>query len=220
MNMKKFLRYNGLSITFFIFFVVTMIAQSVTGLRQHNQKMQEEGGKQLSMGQYVSSGHFLEATFENWESEFLQMALFVTLTTFLYQKGSSESKDPDKKEEVDREPDRRKKNAPWAVKKGGLMLSIYKHSLSMSLFLLFFLCFGLHWYGSLLDFNEDQVLKGKPTESAIEYLNNSKLWFESFENWQSEFLSVFAIVILSIYFRQKNSPQSKAVDAPHSETGG
>lgn len=148
------------------------------------------------------------------------MALFVTLTMFLYQKGSSESKDPDKEEEVDREPDPNKKDVPWPVKKGGILLSVYKHSLCYSLFILFLLCFGLHWYGSLKEYNQIQMLKGLPTESALKYLGNSKLWFESFENWQSEFLSVFAIVILSIFFRQHHSAQSKPVDAPHSETGG
>ncbi len=71
----------------------------------------------LNMSSYLLSGHFLQSTFENWESEFLQMALFLILSMFLYQKGSSESKDPDKKEEVDREPNPKRKNAPWPVKK-------------------------------------------------------------------------------------------------------
>jgi hypothetical protein len=218
--MKKFLRNNSLSIVFLLFFIIALALQSFTGLKQYNQKMQELHGQQLSMGQYFSSGHFVEATFENWESEFLQMALFVSLTMFLYQKGSSESKDPEKgKEEVDREPNKRRKDVPWAVKKGGFILSVYKHSLCYILFLLFLLCFGGHWYGSLKDYNHEQFLKGLPTETAMEYLSNSKLWFESFENWQSEFLSVVSLAILSIYFRQKGSPQSKPVDAPNYQTG-
>jgi hypothetical protein len=217
--MKSFLRNNGLSITFFLFFLITLCGQAFTGLQQYNSERKEKGEQEVSMGPYLSSGHFLEATFENWESEFLQMALFVTLTMFLYQKGSSESKDPDKKEEVDREPNTKRKNVPWPVKKGGFILSIYKYSLSLSLFLFFILSFFVHWYGSLKDYNEQQSLKGQPTETAMQYLGNSRLWFESFENWQSEFLSVFAIVLLSIYLRQKGSSQSKPVDAPHEETG-
>src|SRR5688500_16046627 len=105
--MKQFFRNNGLSIVFFILFLVSIFAQAVTVLIEHNQEMKEEGGPLVSMIQYLSSGHFLQATFENWESEFLQMALFVTLSMFLYQKGSSESKDPDKAEEVDRKPNPR-----------------------------------------------------------------------------------------------------------------
>ena len=218
--MKKFLKNNGLSIVFFVLFVFSIIGQTVTGLKQHNQEMKDEGGQQLNLTQYLSSGHFLQSTFENWESEFLQMALFVILTMFLYQKGSSESKDPDKnKEEVDREPNPRRKNAPWPVKKGGWILGIYKHSLCYALGLLFILSFVLHWYGSMKDYNEEQVLKGLSTESAMQYLGNSRLWFESFQNWESEFLSVFAIIILSIFLREKGSPQSKPVDAPYAETG-
>jgi hypothetical protein len=218
--MKNIFKNNGLSIVFLLLFIISLCGQAVTGLKQHNQEMQEEGGQQLAMSQYLTSGHFLQATFENWESEFLQMALFVILSMLLYQKGSSESKDPDKKEEVDRNPNPRRKNAPWPVKKGGIILNIYEHSLCYALSLLFFLSFLLHWYGSLKDYNEEQLLKGIPTESAMQYLGNSRLWFESFQNWESEFLSVFAIVVLSIFLREKGSPQSKPVDAPDSETGG
>lgn len=213
------LRNNGLSIVFFILFIVSIIGQAVTGLKQHNEEMLKEGGEPIEMGQYLTSGHFLQSTFENWESEFLQMALFVILTISLYQKGSSESKDPDGEEEVDKEPDPKKKGAPWPVKAGGLVLSLYKHSLSYVLTLLFILSFLLHWYGSLKDYNEEQLLQGKPVESAAEYLTNSRLWFESFQNWQSEFLSIFAMVVLSIFLREKGSPQSKPVDAADSETG-
>lgn len=216
----KWIKHNSLSLVFLLLFVFAIIGQAVTGLKQHNQEMTDEGGKTVTMSGYLTSGHFLQTTFENWESEFLQMALFVVLTMFLYQKGSSESKDPDKeKEEVDREPDPHRKGAPYPVKKGGLLLSIYKNSLCYALFFFFILSFILHWYGSLKDFNQVQSLKGKPLESAFEYLGNSRFWFESFQNWESEFISIFAIVIFSVFLRQKGSPQSKPVDAPHGETG-
>jgi hypothetical protein len=217
--MKKVLKENSLSIVFFLLFVFTIVGQAITGLKEHNQEMQDEGGQILTMSQYLLSGHFLQATFENWESEFLQMALFVILTMFLYQKGSSESKDPDKEEEVDREPNPRRKNVPWPVKKGGFALAIYKHSLCYALTIIFILSFLLHWYGSLKDYNEEQMLKNMPTETAMQYLGNSRFWFESFQNWESEFLSVFAIVVLSVFLREQGSPQSKPVDAPHSQTG-
>jgi hypothetical protein len=146
------------------------------------------------------------------------MALFVWFTVFLRQKGSSESKQISGKDNVDRQPEKHF-NAPWPVRKGGVILAVYKHSLSISLMLLFFVSFLLHWYGSNKDFNEQQILGGKSAETMLTYLSNSKLWFESFQNWQSEFLSVFAIIFLSIYLREIGSPQSKPVDAPHSETG-
>jgi hypothetical protein len=120
---------------------------------------------------------------------------------------------------VDREPDPNKKDAPWPVRTGGMILKLYKSSLTIVLVLLFILSFILHFYGSLKDENEQLAHKGLPLESAGQYLFGSRFWFESFQNWQSEFLSVFAIVVLSISFRQKGSPQSKPVDAPDEETG-
>jgi hypothetical protein len=216
----KFFKDNGLSIAFFFLFLFSIVGQAITGMHEHNQEVTEDGGRAIGMGAYLTSGHFLQATFENWESEFFQMALFVILTMFLYQKGSSESKDPDKEEEVDREPNPRRKDAPWPVRKGGFVLAVYKHSLCYALTILFLVSFGLHWYGSLKDYNEEQVLKGLPQESATQYLSNNRFWFESFQNWESEFLSVLAIIVLSIFLREKGSPQSKPVDAPDSETGG
>jgi hypothetical protein len=218
--MKKFLRDNGLSITFIVLFLVAITGQIFSGLAEHNGEMQEQGGRQLKVGEYLTSGHFIQATFENWESEFLQMALFVMLTIFLYQRGSSESKDPDGgEEEVDHEPDLEKEDAPWPVKQGGVVLALYKHSLSIVLFLLFAASFVAHWVGSNKHYNEEQALKHLPMETLGQYLGNSRFWFESFQNWQSEFLSVFAIVMLSVWLRQQGSSQSKPVDAPHSETG-
>ena len=217
--MRKFMHNNSLSLVFLLLFVLALVGQLFTGYAEHNKERIEEGQSELTMGSYVQSGHFIESTFENWESEFLQMALFVLLTIFLYQKGSSESKKCEGEEEVDREPSPNRKGAPWAVRKGGWILAIYKHSLTIALLILFLLSFVLHLYGSLKDENEQLAAKGKPAESLSQYIADSRFWFESFQNWQSEFLSVFAIVVLSIFLRQKGSPQSKPVDASHDETG-
>ena len=135
------------------------------------------------------------------------------------QKGSSESKDLDEEEEVDRIPSSIRTGAPWPVRKGGWILSLYKHSLSIALLFLFLISFLAHFYGSFKNENEHLSLKGLPLQSASDYIGDSRFWFESFQNWQSEFLSVFAIVILSVYLRQIGSSQSKPVDAPHMQTG-
>jgi len=215
----KFLRNNGLSLCFLFLFLGTWTGQIIFGFKENNKELIEAGDKMITFSSYLSSGHFFQATFENWESEFLQMALFVIFTTFLMQKGSSESKDFDKTEKVDREPSASRDHVPWPVKQGGIILKIYKHSLSIVLFLLFIVSFIGHFYGSLKDENEQLIQKGLPPESSSQYIMDSRFWFESFQNWQSEFLSVFAIVILTIYLRQKGSSQSKPVDAPHMETG-
>lgn len=214
----SFIYKNGLSITFLLLTIISLTGQVITGWNEYNDFLTEHQQPEVSLMNYFSSGHFLQATFENWESEFFQMALFVWFTVFLRQKGSSESKKLSGKEEVDRQP-KKHPNAPGPVNKGGIVLSLYKHSLSLSLMLLFLISFILHWYGSNKDFNLNRVVEGKSTESMLAYLSNSRLWFESLQNWQSEFLSVFAIIFLSIYLREIGSPQSKPVDAPHYETG-
>ena len=217
--MKKLLYNNSLSIVFFLLFFITFIGQIFFGIQEHNKELIEQGEKAVSMAEYLSSGHFLQSTFENWESEFIQMGLFVWFTIFLRQKGSSESKSCDEPEEVDREPSPMRKGAPWAVKKGGIWLAIYKNSLTLTLLLLFLVSFILHIYGSMKDENLKNSLEGKPLVSYGEYLTSSRLWFESFQNWESEFLSIFTMVVLSIFLRQKGSPQSKPVDAANDETG-
>lgn len=215
--MKKIVKNNSLSLVFIFLFIISLFGQVYTGFHEYNKSRLQEGGHIVSMASYLSSGHFIQATFENWESEFLQMGLFIIFTIFLRQKGSSESKEVDGEEEVDREPSATREGAPWAVKKGGIVLQLYKHSLSIVFILLFIICFALHFYGSLKDENEQLALKHLPLETAVEYFWDSRFWFESFQNWQSEFLSVFSIVVFSIYLREKGSAQSKPVDAPHSE---
>jgi hypothetical protein len=166
----------------------------------------------------LCTGHFISATFENFQSEFLQMALYVVLTIHLRQLGSAESKKLGEEEEVDREP-RALKNAPWAVKKGGLVAKLYSQSLSICFTILFLGSWALHLYGSWQDYNVEQTLKQKPRETITAFLAEPTFWFETFQNWQSEFLSVAAIVFLTIYLRQQGSPESKPVDAPHIQTG-
>lgn len=218
--MKKhpFFYRNSLSIVFLTLFIVTLAGQVLTGWKQHNSDLEDAHQSEKSLGSYLQTGHFISSTFENFQSEFLQMALYVILTIPLRQKGSSESKKLHEKEDVDREP-RASKDAPWPVKKGGWLLKIYSMSLSLAFALLFFVSWGLHFYGSLLDHNEQQVLNGEAPFTLSQYLDEPTFWFETFQNWQSEFLSVAAIVILSIYLRQKGSPESKPVDAAHWETG-
>lgn len=218
--MKTFFKNNGLCICFLILFIASFSGQVIFGFEEHNKELINEGANTINLLSYFTSGHFFQSTFENWESEFLQMALFVAATIFLKQKGSSESKKIDEPEEVDRQPDPSKKDAPWPVKKGGFILKIYKHSLTIVLLLLFIMSFIIHFFGSLKDENEQLLRSGKPLETASSYLTDSRFWFESFQNWQSEFLSVFAIIMLSIYLRQIGSSQSKPVDAPNMETGG
>ncbi|ACU04819.1 MULTISPECIES: DUF6766 family protein [Pedobacter] len=216
-NRSYFYR-NGLTIVFLLLFIVTLGAQALTGWKQHNQDLKENNAQQIGLGSYLKSGHFISATFENFESEFLQMSLYVLLTISLRQIGSAESKQLDEPEEVDRTP-QAYYDAPWPVKQGGWILKLYSNSLSICFGTLFFASWGLHFYGSWQNHNVEQITKHLPTSSVMDYLGQPEFWFETFQNWQSEFLSVASIVFLTIYLRQKGSPESKPVDSPHLETG-
>lgn len=172
--------------------------QAYTGWKVHNEELVKGGLSALSLAEYARSGHFVSATFENFESEFLQMGLYVILTIRLRQIGSS---------------------APWPVRRGGWILAVYKRSLSIAFILLFVISLGMHFYGSFHDFNTSRLIDDLPTVGVWEFITQADFWFEMFQNWQSEFLSVASIVILTIFLRQKGSPESKPVDAPNLETG-
>jgi hypothetical protein len=221
--MRRILRENGLSIVWLgMFFLSFIFGQTVFGHREHNNDERDHGRPEISYAQYLRTPHFVEATMENWESEFLQMFLFITLTSFLYQKGSAESKKLNEKEEVDKDPEksRKKKDAPWPVRKGGIVLTVYQYSLSLAFLLLFLISFFLHAAGGAREYNQNQLEHGSSEMvTMFGYLATSRFWFESFQNWQSEFLAVGCMVVFSIFLRHKGSPESKPVDAPHSQTG-
>ena len=214
----SFFYKNGLGLVFVTLFIVTLLAQAITGFYEHNAELEQDQAAAIAFLSYLQSGHFISATFENFESEFLRMSLYVLLTVSLRQIGSAESKSLDEPEEVDREP-KASPDAPWAVKKGGWILKLYSNSLSIVFGLFFLVSWALHLYGSWQNHNVEQVIKHLPRDTMWNYLGEPEFWFETFQNWQSEFLSVAAIVFLTIYLRQKGSPESKPVDAPYMETG-
>lgn len=220
--MRRILRENGLSIVFILFLLIFLAGQAVAGMSAYNDEQQQHGQPTLNFIDYLGSSHFLEATMENWESEFLQMFAFLVLTASLYQKGSAESRDPDEEDPVDRDPrkSRKKKDAPWPVRKGGLILTLYEYSLSLAFLLLFLASFWLHAVGGAQEYNQNQKEHGRAEQvTTLGYMGTSRFWFESFQNWQSEFMAVGAMVILSIFLRQRGSPESKPVDSSHSDTG-
>src|SRR5687768_661458 len=184
--MPKFLRQNGLSLVLGTLFVLFLAAQAIAGMYQYNEEQQQHGQPTADFIGYLTTPHFVEATMENWESEFLQMFAFVVLTACLFQKGSAESKKPDEEEAVDRDPrkSRNKKDAPWPVRKGGLTLTVYEFSLSLAFLLLFLMSFMLHAVSGAREYNEKQREHGQYEQvTTLEYMRTSQFWFESFQNW-------------------------------------
>ena len=198
--MRRLFRENGLSIVLVSAFLAFWIGQSVAGYREYNDEQTQHGQP---------------------ESEFFQIFWYVFLTAFLFQKGSAESKKLDEPEPVDRDPRSAgaRPDAPWPVRRGGVVLNLYEHSLSLAFLLLFLMAIALHAVSGASDYNQEQAEHGLPPVSPLQYAGTSQFWFESFQNWQSEFLAVFAIVVLSIFLRERGSSESKPVAAPHSDTG-
>ena len=216
-GIRGFFRNHGLSVVVLgVLFLTFLAGQIVMGMHQNNEERGKRGEAALDLFQYLRSPHFVEATAENWESEFLQMFVYVLATAFLYQKGSAESKDPRKRHEHKAKravtPD-----SPWPARRGGWVLRIYEHSLSLAFFVLFAIAMILHAKGGLRLYNEERLGEGEPPVAMTEYLTSSRFWFESFQNWQSEFLAIGSMVLLSIWLRETNSPESKEVQTPHWE---
>jgi len=218
--MRRVLRDNALSLTMFGLFLVFLVAQSFTGYHTDNNDNQEHGQPRESYAGYLTSGAFVEATFENWESEFLQMGAYVLLTAWLIQRGSPESKNPDgEPSDTDPRAERDNPDAPGPVRRGGLALTLYEHSLSTALFSLFLVSFVLHALGGRAEYNQQQLEHGQAAVSLWGFVTSSEFWFQSMQNWQSEFLAVGALTVLGIFLRQRGSPESKPVAAPHAQTG-
>ena len=216
-------RNNNLSIVLVILFAVSLSGHALAGWMAHNAEERLHGGAAIPLATFLTSSEFGETVFENWESEFLQMAFYVILTVFLYQKGSAESKKHDGTDKVEEDPaaHRNEPDVPGPVRAGGWRLSVYKSSLSLALVALFLASFFGHAAAGARRYEEEQRQHGSTARVTLSsYLRTPQFWYESFQNWQSEFLAVLAIVVLSIRLRQWGSPESKPVHAPHSETGG
>jgi hypothetical protein len=212
-GLRRFAYENGLSLVAFALFLLSFVGQMLVGAASYNAERRDHGQAPLSVARYLRTGAFVEATAENWESEFLQMGIFVLLTAWLYQRGSSESKAIEEPAEVDQDPAEARDHpgAPAVVRRGGVALALYRHSLSLALLALFAISFALHAAGGARRYSEEQRAHGGAPVSALGYLVTSRFWFESFQNWQSEFLSVGVLVVLTIWLREHGSPQSKPV---------
>ena len=219
--MGKFFKNNGLTIVLILLFLASLVGQWLTGVRHENEELMRHGEEPIGAIAFLADPQFLSTVFENWESEFLQMTAFVVLTTFLFQRGSAESEDPDTPPRDGRlSAISRKAGGPAPLRKGPVTRWLYAHSLGTVLLILFIMSFTLHWLFSARLAAEQASQHGEAAETFGQYLTSAQLWFESFQNWQSEFLSTAVLVVLSIWLRQKDSPESKRVAAPHSQTGG
>ncbi len=220
--MRRFARENGLSLFFFGIFAITLIGQSLAGRNKYNAVQAEHGEALVSWWSYVTSTDFGGSVMENWQSEFLQFSLFILATIWLVQKGSNESKVLEDAGLESKAQQQIGRNAPtdgprWA-KLDDWRTRIYENSLLLAMTAIFFATWLAQSLNNWREFNADARQHDDQPVGWTSYLANADFWERTLQNWQSEFLAVGTMVVFTIYLRQRGSPESKPVGAPHDET--
>jgi hypothetical protein len=221
--MRTFVRHNGLSLVFLALFLGALIMQAVAGHADFNEGQDQHGDAHISFARYVTSSDFATAVMENWQSEYLQFTLFILLTVWLIQRGSPESKvlgkeglESDEEQKVGEHAD---EESPRWAKHGGIRRTIYENSLLLVMVMIWLASWFAQSVTGVTEYNADRLDHHQATVSWAEYLTRPDFWEKTLQNWQSEFLAVGSMAILAVYLRQRGSPESKPVGAPHHATG-
>jgi len=218
-----FLRANALSLAFGVMFVITLVGQALSGVADFNAQQVANGLEQVSLLDYVTSSSFGVDVMENWQSEYLQFFLYIFATVWLVQRGSSESKRPgeegpesDEEQKVGRHAD---EDSPAWARTGRLRTAVFARSLGLLMGTLFLLTWAASSVAGWAAYNSEQLGQREDPVSYVGYLGAADFWNRSFQNWQSEMLAVGSMAVFSVYLRQRGSPESKPVGAPHAVTG-
>jgi membrane protein implicated in regulation of membrane protease activity len=221
--MRRLWRENSLSLVFLLFFALAVAGQAFAGWHEFNDEALAHQEETISLGRYLTTSSFGNALLENWQSEYLQFTLYILLTVWFIQRGSPESKEPGEEGgESDEEQlvgEHARPDSPRWARAGGWRLAVYSNSLIIVMASIWV----LSWFGQSVtgwsEYNSDQLTHDESTVSWLGYLGTAHFWESTLQNWQSEFLAVGSMAVLSIYLRQRGSPESKPVGAPHGATG-
>ena len=221
--MPRWLKDNGLSIGFGVIFLASLVGQAISGHTLVNHDATLHHGDPISFWHYVTSALFWTDVMENWQSEYLQFTLYIFATVWLLQKGSNESKPLDnaggESDEKQLVGEHAKRNSPAWARVGGLRTTIYSNSLVGVMTSIWLLSWFAQSITGRVNFNSDRLDHQALPVSWATYVTTSDFWNRTLQNWQSEFLAVGSMAILSVYLRQRGSPESKPVGSPHSATG-
>ena len=221
--MRRFLRENSLSLAFGALFLASLVGQAFAGWHQLNDELFADGLHQITLGGYLTSANFAVDVTENWQSEYLQFLLYVMLTVWLVQRGSPESKPLEdagqESDEVQKVGAYARPDSPKLARAGGLRTLFYSRSLGIVMGTIFLLSWLVQSVAGWATYNESRLRQLRDPIPWASYLTNSDFWARTLQNWQSEFLAVGSMAVLSIYLRQRGSPESKPVGAAHEATG-
>jgi Domain of unknown function (DUF6766) len=220
---RKFIRDNALSLFFLAIFLAALCGQAIAGHSMHNEEAAAHGGAEISLWRYVTSSDFGNAVMENWQSEYLQFLLFMLATVWLLQRGSPESKEPERagvESKRDQKIDEHaRQDSPLWARVGGVRTALYSNSLLIAMAIIFIGSWFAQSVTGWTTFNAEQTDHGEPTVSWWTFIGSSTFWESTLQNWQSEFLAVGSFAVLAIFLRQRGSPESKPVGAPNDATG-
>jgi hypothetical protein len=221
--MGRFLKENGLGLFFGTIFLATVVAQAFVGHADFNHGQVAHQGDPISLGRYVMSSDYVVDVLENWQSEYLQFTLFILATVWLIQRGSPESKEPGKEggesDEDQRVGQHADPDSPRWARLGGLRTWLYSNSLVLVMATVWLASWAGQAVSGRVAYNAEQLDHQEAALTLLQYLGTSDFWNRTLQNWQSEFLAVGSMAVLSIYLRQRGSPESKPVGASHEATG-
>jgi len=214
---------NGLSIAFGLLFLASLIGQAISGVAYFNEQQISANLETVSMWQYLTSSSFAVDVSENWQSEYLQFFLLIVLAVWLVQKGSPESK---KVEQRGLESDKdqmvgqyAKEDSPAWAKTGGWKTALFSNSLGLVMGSIFILSWLAQSVTGFSAYAQEQLQNLQDPGTWTDYVLSPEFWNRTLQNWQSEFLAVWSMVALSIFLRQRGSPESKPVGEAHDTTG-
>ncbi|CAA9351608.1 MAG: hypothetical protein AVDCRST_MAG34-1802 [uncultured Nocardioidaceae bacterium] len=220
---RRVLADNGLGLFFAVIFLMALVGQFFAGLAQFNNDQHAEGLDTITWADYLTSADFVTDVTENWQSEYLQFLLYILATVWLIQRGSPESAARD---EAGRESDADQMlgehtvpESPRWARTGGVRTTVLSNSLVLAMGLIFLVSWLVQSIGGWGMYNETRLQRMQDPLTYPAYLLNADFWSRTLQNWQSEFLAVGSMAVLSIYLRQRGSPESKPVGAAHADTG-
>lgn len=219
---RSFLRDNSLSLVFGGLLLITLVGQALWGAAHYNEQARTAGLQEISVWRFVTSSGFAVDVAENWQSEFLQFVLYIGFTVWLVQRGSSESKKPgDEGRESDEEQlvgeFARADSPAWAAV-GGWRTRLYSHSLLLTMASIFVLSWMAQALAGRVADNEERLRDRLDPQGLGEYVVSPDFWGRTLQNWQSELLAIGTMAVFAIYLRERGSPESKEVGAPHAAT--
>jgi len=198
---------NSLSIVLFALFVICISLENFTGWRLQNETLAVHAQTSINYWHFLSTGAFLEGLASNWQAAVLQLGSLIVFSSFLYQRGAPHSRDP------------RKARGKEKRRKADRFSWFYRNSLLVAFLLLFVLALGLHIIFGTKAYNEQLTLAGQPPISIAAFLLSAKFWTTTLQTWQAEYLVIALYVVLTIFLRQQDSPESKPLESRNATTG-